>query len=288
MAATVTYTSGSQTATLQPTAALASSTTYTVVVTGGSQRREGPGRQRDDGELHLVVYYRRSRSTAGNCPCSVWTTSTTPATIDSGDANSAEVGFRFRSDAAGLITGMRFYKGANNTRNSHRAPVDAIPELCWLRSHSPAESGSGWQQVNFSTPVAISANTTYVASYFAPNGHYSANNSYLRQRVWTTRRCMLCRMASTEQTGFTTTDQAVHFPTSTFSSANYWVDVVFVPTGSTTPPTVTSVTPANNSYQVSLEFGYHRHFQRTDDRVHDQRDDFRPGRSRRTTRLPAL
>jgi hypothetical protein len=35
------------------------------------------------------------------------------------------------------------------------------------------ETGSGWQQVNFATPVTISANTIYVASYHANNGHYS-------------------------------------------------------------------------------------------------------------------
>ncbi len=40
------------------------------------------------------------------------------------------------------------------------------------------ETGSGWQQVTFATPVAIQANTVYVASYFAPNGHYSGDLNY--------------------------------------------------------------------------------------------------------------
>jgi hypothetical protein len=39
---------------------------------------------------------------------------------------------------------------------------------------------------------------------------------------------------------------------STYQGANYWVDVVFVPTSSTTPPTVNSVAPANNSTAASL------------------------------------
>ena len=37
---------------------------------------------------------------------------------------------------------------------------------------------NGWQEVDFSQPVTIDANTTYIASYFAPNGHYSANSAY--------------------------------------------------------------------------------------------------------------
>ena len=40
---------------------------------------------------------------------------------------------------------------------------------------------SGWQQVNFSTPVTITANTTYIASYLAPKGHYSDNALGLRR-----------------------------------------------------------------------------------------------------------
>ena len=42
------------------------------------------------------------------------------------------------------------------------------------RATFSSESASGWQQVNFSTPVDVFPNTTYVASYFAPEGHYSA------------------------------------------------------------------------------------------------------------------
>ena len=32
--------------------------------------------------------------------------------------------------------------------------------------------------MNFATPVAITANTVYVASYLAPNGRYAGDNSY--------------------------------------------------------------------------------------------------------------
>ena len=32
------------------------------------------------------------------------------------------------------------------------------------------ETASGWQQVNFSSPVSITAGTTYIASYEAPVG----------------------------------------------------------------------------------------------------------------------
>ena len=40
------------------------------------------------------------------------------------------------------------------------------------------ESASGWQEVLFNTPVAITANTTYVASYHSPTGYYATTNPY--------------------------------------------------------------------------------------------------------------
>ena len=40
------------------------------------------------------------------------------------------------------------------------------------------ETASGWQQVNFASPVAITANTVYVASYHAPVGRYANDNAY--------------------------------------------------------------------------------------------------------------
>ena len=45
-------------------------------------------------------------------------------------------------------------------------------------SNSGLIGSNGWQKVDFSQPVTIGANTTYIASYFAPNGHYSANSAY--------------------------------------------------------------------------------------------------------------
>jgi hypothetical protein len=35
------------------------------------------------------------------------------------------------------------------------------------------ESAYGWQEADVSSPIAATAGTTYVASYFGPNGGYS-------------------------------------------------------------------------------------------------------------------
>ena len=40
------------------------------------------------------------------------------------------------------------------------------------------EGATGWQRVSFSPPVAIDANTTYVASYLTKSGNYAATPNY--------------------------------------------------------------------------------------------------------------
>ena len=108
------------------------------------------------------------------CPCSIWTSSTTPAIVDSGDTAAVEVGVRFRSDFDGYITGIRFYKSSANT-GTHIGHLWSNTGTLLASATFTGETASGWQQVTFQTAVAVTAGTTYVASYFAPNGHYSRN-----------------------------------------------------------------------------------------------------------------
>src|SRR6185312_7873108 len=84
----------------------------------------------------------------------------------------------------------------------------------------------GWQQVNFSTPVAITAGTTYIASYLAPAGHYAYNLSYFASSG--VNNGVLHALSNTAAGG-----NGVYrygsggFPSQTFNATNYWVDVVF-------------------------------------------------------------
>src|SRR5262249_47037841 len=107
----------------------------------------------------------------------IWPSNPVPAIVDGGDPASVELGVKFRSDAAGFIKGLRFYKRAANTGTHVGSLWSSTGENLGTVTFT-GETASGWQLADFATPVAIEANTVYVASYFAPNGHYSGNLSY--------------------------------------------------------------------------------------------------------------
>jgi hypothetical protein len=88
------------------------------------------------------------------------------------------------------------------------------------------ESSTGWQQVNFATPIPVVANTTYIVSYFAPAGHYSADLDFFEQSgVDTPPLHALANGVDGSNAVFSGTSGT--FPTSTFRATNYWVDVVY-------------------------------------------------------------
>ena len=134
------------------------STTYTAVVTGGSNG------VKDLAGNALTSNFTWSFTTAagtasGSCPCSVWSASATSPRkwIGGNDEHRDEVGVRFRSQLAGMITACGSTR-ARQYRNSHRASVDEYRNSAGYRYIS-GETGTGWQQVIFNTPVRFPPTT---------------------------------------------------------------------------------------------------------------------------------
>jgi Domain of unknown function (DUF4082) len=159
-------------------------------------------------------------STNGN----LFTLSNTPATVTVNDHGAVELGVKFQSSVAGRITGIRFYKGPQNL-GVHTAHLWTCAGALLASATFSDETGSGWQQVNFATPVAIAANTVYVASYYAPLGLYSANGNYFANaRV--SGVLTAPANAGSGGNGVYAYSAMSKFPNSTYNATNYWVDVV--------------------------------------------------------------
>lgn len=165
------------------------------------------------------------------CPCTIWPDTATPAVVTQNDTNAVELGVKFTSDTAGTISAVRFYKGAANT-GTHVGHLWSGDGTLLASVTFTNETASGWQQAAFATPVAIAANTTYVVSYFAPNGSYSADNNYFATAGVDNAPLHAPVGPSNGVYRYGATSA---FPTDSFQASNYWVDVVFAP-GDPPPP----------------------------------------------------
>ncbi|MFF8401350.1 DUF4082 domain-containing protein [Streptomyces sp. NPDC015684] len=186
------------------------------------------------------------------CPCTVWPASAVPGTVNAGDGSSVELGVKFRTTAAGSVTGVRFYKSPANT-GSHTGSLWSASGTRLATGTFTNETASGWQQLNFSTPVSVKANTTYVASYFAPNGGYSYDGGYFSGKDAGLAPLTALKSGTDGGNGVYHYGSTSAFPSSASSGSNYWVDVVLdTSTASTSPPTVTSTSPTSGATGVSI------------------------------------
>ena len=176
----------------------------------------------------------------------------TPSLVDSDDGSAVELGVKFRADVNGTVNGIRFYKAAANT-GTHIGSLWTATGTLLAQATFSGETASGWQQVKFSSPVAITANTTYVAGYFAPNGHYSANGPTLATGVDNPPLHAISN--ATSANGIYAYGSSPTFPTSTFQSSNYWVDVLFtVSTPATAPGAPTGVSATAGTGQATINW----------------------------------
>jgi hypothetical protein len=154
----------------------------------------------------------------------------TPANVTVADASSVELGVKFTADANGQITGIRFYKGPSNT-GTHVADLWTSTGTLLASATFTAESASGWQQVNFATPVSITAGQTYIASYHTNVGEYSATSNYFTANVVSGDLT-----ATASGNGVYAYGSGSLFPTNSFNNTNYWVDVVYTRSTGPQPP----------------------------------------------------
>jgi hypothetical protein len=157
---------------------------------------------------------------------SVWSDATVPALpADPSETTAIELGVKFRASVDGYVRGVRFYKGPGNTGthvgNLWRGDGTLLASAIFID-----ETASGWQQVTFASPVLIKANTTYVASYYAPDGHYAFDQSYFTADVANGPLTTLADGADGPN-GVYLYAVGGGFPTESYSASNYWVDVVF-------------------------------------------------------------
>ncbi len=132
-----------------------------------------------------------------------------------------------RSDIAGDVTGIRFYKGGVQNGGTHVGKLWTAAGQLLGSATFTGESASGWQEVLFGTAVEIEPNTTYIASVFMPQGHYSFDLNYFQSSGAHNPPLHALQNGVDGPNAVYLYAPAGGFPTQTFSASNYWVDVVF-------------------------------------------------------------
>ncbi len=152
---------------------------------------------------------------------SIWSASAVPSSSIP-QISPVELGVKFRSDVAGKITGIRFYKVGGGV---HSGSLWTSAGALLATGTFSNETASGWQQLNFATPAAISANTVYVASYHTNVG-LGIDNGYFQTKGVDNGPLHALQTGVSGGNGVFTYSYGGVFPTYGWNQ-NYWVDVVF-------------------------------------------------------------
>jgi hypothetical protein len=223
---TAAYDSGTKTVTFTPSASLAAAQTYTATV------------QASDTDGHpLDAPFSWSFTTDVDASLTkLFATNAVPANATSNDPGSVTLGVKFIPSVDGYLMGVRYYQGPGNT-GTHVGSLWSATGSKIAEATFPASSEGGWQTAAFNPPVQVSAGSTYVASYFAPNGNYSYDANFF-DSTWTNGPLS----AAVGENGLYGYGSTTTFPTQSYQSSNYWVDPLFY-SGSGTPPPLPTPTP---------------------------------------------
>ena len=190
-----------------------------------------------------AAIWTATAANAAATPGTIWGTSTPAnAAVDS-DTSSVELGTRFTATSAGQVTGVRFYKTSEN-RGTHTGSLWSSTGTLLGKVTFSGESSTGWQTATFLHPVTLTAGASYVVSYHSAYGRYTATANFTGASASANLK------VPTSNVGAYAYGTASYFPSNTWHSTNYWVDVTFSPgSGSTATPTpsATSTTPTSST-----------------------------------------
>jgi hypothetical protein len=185
---------------------------------------------------------------------SIWSDSTIPSEPSDPDTRRVVVGTRFSVSRSGTVTHIKFYKSSENN-GRHVGALWTARGSVLATVTFPTTTGEGWVAAKLDKPVSVAAGRNYVVSYVAPEGRYADD-----VEVFAGGR--------TVQQGPLTATSGVYsysdgFPTQTWRSSAYYVDVIFTgaassslgsasPTASAQPTTVApSPTPTKTTWPAS-------------------------------------
>jgi hypothetical protein len=169
-----------------------------------------------------------------------------PDATSTDDSTPLELGVKFTTEVEGFVTAVRFYKGTGNT-GTHTGSLWSQSGTRLATGTFTDETSAGWQTLKFASPVEVEPGATYVASYYAPQGHYAGDKQAFSLTDW--RASPLTAPRSAVAGGNGVFGYGAGFPTNSYADTNYYVDVQFV-SSQNAPPAPVSTVPLDNASGV--------------------------------------
>jgi hypothetical protein len=217
IASGVAYDSISRTVTLTPASWLVAQSPYTVEVGTGVLGADGT-------PLQALTTWS---FTTGDCPCSLFPATAAPAaqgnSVQDGRTGtgpfSYELGMKFTATRNATLLGVRYYRDPSET-GAHTGTLWSASGAVLATVTFTGESSVGWQMALFSTPLALTAGTNYVVSVNS-NAFFGVTTQGLAAQLTSGP---IASIADGQNGVFSTA--AGQFPTGSYHSGNYFVDVV--------------------------------------------------------------
>jgi subtilase family serine protease len=176
---------------------------------------------------------------------SIWSNSYLPSE-NAFSAGSYEVGVKFTSSVSGTVTGARFYKQTWMSGYLHVGHLWSSTGTLLASGTFTNESASGWQQVNFPSPVAIQANTVYVISFSTGGGYFGISTNFFTRGGVTSGP--LQAQPSSVLGGDGVYNRAGAFPNTNGGGMNFWADVAFSPSS---PKSTAAIADSSTSRSIA-------------------------------------
>jgi hypothetical protein len=217
VSATTSYDAASRTTILRPAASLQPSTAYAATLTTAIRSAGGSA-------LGAPVTWHFTTSA---CPCRLFPQSETPVgenkPVQDGRSGpgpfSYEMGLKIRVTQPATLTSIRYFKSSGET-GTHVGRVWTAAGAAIGQVTFQGESGSGWQQQDLATPIALTPGQTYVVS-IGINAFFVMTRSGL-ESSWVSGPLASVADGANGVYG----SVAGSFPDQSWSSSNYFIDAV--------------------------------------------------------------
>lgn len=150
-----------------------------------------------------------------------------PGSTATYDTNGVELGMRFTPSINGQINGVRFWRPIADSGYVANLWSDTGTNLATGSTLTGGSQSVGWNEIRFSSPVSVSANTTYVVSYYAPHGQYAYDSGRFASSGVTNGDLTAPQDSMGDPNGVYDYSGSSTFPTSTYGSTWYGVDAIF-------------------------------------------------------------